>query len=598
MSKNAKMKYDGCLDYHELPHHVAITELSGGISLDGGGERALRRAVNMMPVSKDMGTVAAPEKAFSELPEGELHGSICRGGLWLFGKGGDLFALCDGVLSRVGERGLLADGPCGIYETEKGFAVISGDSVFFVDRSLNVTFPEMTVPVLMDRVTPDGLSYRELSKPYFFCPYIDLIFKSDSNVGSAVYTVPPMFSVTADRCGAWYADTGEPVQLIGNPEIGSVRLWAAVTRAVRIRFRLSDDVVAGKISYGSMAPDREMLARVREPLSLSFPDARLSYLVPDTRNGRRLQVLALNEEADFCSLSESRLFGTELSEQITGVTEYGDGLLVFTDGAVRRCHLTLAEGVLDAELRLIKGDFGSDMPNSICRVDDKIIFASSGGGIFYLMGYGGEDREVCHHVSRPIEAGEEGFFSHTASEYHSAAAVYAFGKYYLTVGDMTYVWDIASKPPRASVGFGEESDMVFSLLSAISPQAYLAVMCRGLYYAEKDSGRLCRYTPEGSETAAVLPLLETAETDFMDSRKKVLLSLTAEYTASGEVAVELLYDGQAQPTVFSLPRTEGRRRIVIKLPQVRFYRCAVRLSAESAFSLTGLIYTYLPAEIA
>lgn len=591
-------KYSAFQDFHETPKTYAVSDFSGGVSLDGDGVRALRKAVNMMPLYKRIEAVAAPEEAFPALPEGRLHGSICRGGLWLFGKGDSLFALRDGVLSRVGAAGLLSDGPCGIYETENGFAVISGDSVFFVNRQLQVTIPEMAVPILYENMTQNGENGQERDKPNFFCPHIDIIYKPQGSTGAAVFKIPEQFAVRTDDVRAWYADTGEEIRLYLEPiSNGTVRLPTAQTRAVRIRLRLSDTPVTGKFTYASMAPYREMLASVREPISLSFPEAALTYIVPDTLNRRRFQVLALRGEADFCSLSESRLIGFQMSEQITGVVEYGEGLLVFTEGAVRRCRLLLQNGVLTPEMTIVKGDFGSDMPRSICRAGDKIVFASSRGGIFYLRRYGGEDREVCYHISRPIEAGEDGFFSHTATAYRNACAVCACGKYYLTVGDMTYVWDMGAKAPSAVASGGEEVDAVFTLMNVAVPCDYLATLYREVYFEEKGSGRLCRFSPECAENAAVSVLLETAESDLGEPRQKVLLSLTAEYTASEEVSLSLVYDGEDSPMVFTLPAAQRRQCVTLKLPQNRFLRMAVRLSSVGGASFAGLRFTYIPAEI-
>ena len=498
--------YDEFARYDEAYREYAMKDFSGGVMTGELHSRAdtVSQAVNVRTDSSGaLIAVSAPVTAFDgTVGAGEIVFSCYDDGIWLFRKGNTLYAVKDRTLSVVGTAGMLQSEKSAVYTADGIFCVVDGDSIYMIDRDLTVSTPEPYIPTCYTEVSADGTIKSESEKPNLFCRYIDIIFEAES---SPTRKIPPDIAVDASYIRIWDLTNGSE---LGDPDFNfdgeTIQFFGLYSRKFRVRLKLADSGASSQLSYASLEALREFVSHPEKVILISLSSPRLAYLSFGGENRKWITVLKMDGASDFLYLSEDNIIRKEYPERIASIVEYSDGYLVFSAGAVKKLFVTEDEnGAPVFEIKSFKNDFGSDMPGSICGFDDKILFANSRGGVYYVNKFGISERDVSRHISRNIEQGENGFFSHTEEEYAAACAACAFGRYMLTVGDMTYIWDYTAKLPSGTQSREDENKMVWTMCDAICPSVYLPELSKKLYYADKTTGALCYISSEDSESVGI-----------------------------------------------------------------------------------------------
>lgn len=582
---------------YDMPYECAvIDDFSGGVmtgELSGG--KAASEIFNMEPVDGALFSTCAPAAAFSPpLASGPVRFSCRSDGIWLFRKGNTLYAVQNGSLSTVGTSGQFTSEKTAVYNADGGFYIVDGDTLYLLDRELNLTQVEPYIPTCYTEVSADGTVKTESEKPNVFCQYIEIILAAES---SSVRKIPADIAYDPSYIRIWDLSGTELGDPDFNFENGEIKFFGLYAKNFRVRLKLAASDDPEKLSYTSLGPLRDAVACPGKVYSLarSFEDG--GFLTYGGENGMWITLLMPDAENGFRYLSESNIIRKNYGETITSIVEYSDGYLVFSAGAVKSMTVSKdEEGNPALAFGQFKNDFGSDMPGSVCGFDDKILFANSEGGIFYINKFGIEERDVSRHISAGIEKGSYGFFSHTAEEYAAAAAVCAFGKYMLTVGDITYIWDYTAKLPSSTQSHEDENKMVWTLCDSIKPSSYLVQLMRKLYYTDRITGEI-RYLSGGtSDSDAVFSRVTTSENDFGTDTEKTILGLSVRYRSSETVTLRLSFDGVLSSYEYHLPATDVFHTVRLKIHSYRFIKCAASLSSDHSFAVERLSFHYLPTK--
>lgn len=591
--------YDEFARYDEAYREYAMKDFSGGVMTGELHSRAdtVSQAVNVRTDSSGaLIAVSAPVTAFDgTVGAGEIVFSCYDDGIWLFRKGNTLYAVKDRTLSVVGTAGMLQSEKSAVYTADGIFCVVDGDSIYMIDRDLTVSTPEPYIPTCYTEVSADGTIKSESEKPNLFCRYIDIIFEAES---SPTRKIPPDIAVDASYIRIWDLTNGSE---LGDPDFNfdgeTIQFFGLYSRKFRVRLKLADSGASSQLSYASLEALREFVSHPEKVILISLSSPMLAYLSFGGENRKWITVLKMDGASDFLYLSEDNIIRKEYPERIASIVEYSDGYLVFSAGAVKKLFVTEDEnGAPVFEIKSFKNDFGSDMPGSICGFDDKILFANSRGGVYYVNKFGISERDVSRHISRNIEQGENGFFSHTEEEYAAACAACAFGRYMLTVGDMTYIWDYTAKLPSGTQSREDENKMVWTMCDAICPSVYLPELSKKLYYADKTTGALCYISSEDSESDPIEIRVETAASDFDERAEKILIGLSVRYRAAENVTLRLLCDGVLSPCEYILTPQPRFDTVDLKIHSARFVKCAAVLECSRSFSLESVHFRYLLAK--
>lgn len=589
--------YEEFAKYDEEYREYMLNDFSGGVMTGELSSRAntVSQAVNLQPESGALLAMSAPAAAFGgAVDAGELLFSCYDDGIWLFRKGNTLYAVKEGTLSVVGTSDMFHSEKTAVYAADGMFCVIDGESVYTVDRTLGISTPEQYIPTCYTEVSADGTVKTEEEKPNLFCRYLDIVLAAES---SATRQIPPDIAADASYIRIWDLTSGSE---LGDPDFNfdgeTIRFFGLYSRKFRVRLRLSESGSDSQLSFASLKEQRELISCPGKVNLTSLPSSRLLYLTCGG-DGKYITALRIDGISDFSYLTADHIVRKEYGERISAMVEYSDGYLVFSSGAVKKLFLSEDEaGAPVLEIQSFKNDFGSDMPGSVCGFDDKILFANSRGGVYYINKFGISEKDVSRHISHNIEGGENGFFSHSESEYAAASAVCAFGRYMLTIGDTTYIWDYTARLPSGTQSREDEDKMVWTMCDAVCPSQYLPELSKKLYYVEKETGALCYFISEPSVSDAVNTRVRTASLDFGERREKVLIGLSVRYRSAEAVRLRVLCDGISTPAEYVLPAKPTFGTLKLKLPSCRFMKCAASLECSRSFSLESVCFRYLLAE--
>ena len=571
------------LTYDEPLKTKVYDDFSGGMVSDGdaGREDAPFLLLNMEAQGKRLVSSCAPHTISAAEPfeEGAVTASRYADGIWVFRKGHALYAYKQGVFTKIAT---LTEDHGEIYDDGSFFYIIDGETIFSLSRDLQLALVEQTVPVCFTGLSRSGAYFTQIAPMNPFCRYID-VWLSDEAENEQKF--PVSWAVDPTYARAWHSDGKEvyPGYLVLHED--RVIFDGDEAKGCRLRLRLLDSDDEDIYSFSSLADYRNLLSDPQGAHDLSFENGRgFLLLAHDT------EIYGVRLTDGFHVHSPLQITTKDCLRKITGLVPFEDGFLIFFEDAVKKLYVAPDGDGLSFSVSSLKYDFGSDMSGSIVYLDDKIVFASSLGGVCCIDRFGIDEKIGCRAVSANIAKGDHGFFSHTADEYRRATAFAAFGKYYLSIGDRTYIWDYRAKLPSAAQTRKQEESMVWSVSNLIRAEKYLACPDGKLYYMEQDSHTLLTLD-HGGEDASFSQMI-TANLDLGTVGDKVLLECGLRYRAACAVRLSLSCDGQPYMEEYTFPACESFTLRTFRIPGKRFEKLSLTVSSEGAFSADALIFHY------
>lgn len=594
--KGVSDAYASFLQYNEKEKRFVLDDFSGGVCGETAASvpHTVASLCNMQADGKALCSVSLPREEAYAFCDGMITDEAYADGVWLFRKGRSLYAWKEGKFSVIGVENMMEETYGAIYYADGAFLVLDGGRILRVEQELAYLLLTQEPTVWYIAVSSNGESYMENKQPNPFCRYLDYVL---ADVNMETHTIPAHLAVDASFIevrtsggsvlpNTRYTFDGKKITFDSDLD----------TAEYRVRLKLaetSDD--ENKISFASLKPQRDLFAKAKKMQTTSLPSHRFVYLFTEPKEKKKIKALLLSSAWDFCCLSEDRVLSYDAGERVSALVSYEEGFLVFSEGAVKKLFLSEDTAVerIDFSTKSFKNDFGSDMAGSICSFDDKIVFANSKSGVYYINKYGITERDVSRRISANIEGGENGFFSHTAEEFANATSVCAFGKYYLTIGVQTYIWDYSARLPDSTQSVESEYEMLWSICEAAKPAQYFREIAKRLYYMEEEKDSLFYLIPDFAEGEAVSSSLTTAESDFHEQREKRLSGILLCYRAAGDVKLRISYDGVLSQAEYILPPTKDFSYIRIRPHAKRFYRLAITLSSEYAMGIWSIVFRYL-----
>ena len=590
--KGTAEAYQDFLGFDEKEKSFTMDDFSGGVCVReiAIGKNTVASLRNMQVEGKALFSISAPRTVDYSFCSGEVTDGALADGIWLFRKGRTLYGMKEGVFHMIGLEGMMEAERGAIFHAGDCFYVIDGTRILRVETSLAYAVLEQEPTLWYVGVSADGKTYTPNEKPNPFCRYLE--YEVTASYGNA-YTVPSHLAVDASfaevysMAGVKYGASsfsfdGEKITVKNYDEAG-----------YRIRLKLlNTSTNVSKTSFATLAEDRALFAMAEDIAEMSLPSHAHVYLYRDGTTQRRVIALLTDGFWDFSKLSRDKIMVHDHVERIGALVPYAEGYLVFSEGAVKKLSFTenTQTRQFHFETAAFKHDFGSDMPKSICIFDDKIIFANSRSGVYYINKFGISERDASRRISANIETS---FFSHTDAEYADAAAVCAFGKYYLTIGDLTYVWDYSAELPDSTQSIEEEYQMRWTIADVLFPSRYLCEVGKRLYFEERETNRLCYLAQTHSDGEAIYPSLETISSDLGEDGVKRLTSIAVRYRAAEEVTLVIIYDGEPSPITYRLPMSECFSTVTIHPHGRRFTQCAVLISSARSMAVEKFIFHYL-----
>lgn len=483
-----------------------------------------------------------------EVPKGDVDADCFDDGKYVFKKGACLFMYDAARGQCYKERDDLPEGVhCVIYHIYGYFAAIHEDgSVFLVsdDFSHETKKTNIHVPLLYTLYADRQTEWNPLNM-------LTEYFRIHTVLGSGNSCELPS-SLFVD--GDFYEVRDANGNLLGSNVIsftahedGGATIYSQITTSnLYITLRLKHDETGTFTTYDVIQRFRELFFY---PLgAVNFPsntnDMR-NLLLYGGENEKKFTVFCLTE---LIFVREKNMTTFENVEKITSVLRYSDDYLLFSPHYIRK--MTLTEDA-DAEVRFsvavenFKYDVGCDMPKSAVCTDDKIIYANSKAGVFYLDRFGFSQRDMSRNVSANVEGGEQGLFACGTEALQNAQAVICGGKYYLYVGDAFYVWNFRHAVPSSSTEkLSESMKMRWTLCSNLSCARIVGADVNEFYFVTEE-GELARLSSGTSLDAADAESFYKSEEYVLSPfGKATVFKLSLSLAAAETCTVRCYFDGE------------------------------------------------------
>ena len=280
------------------------------------------------------------------------------------------------------------------------------------------------------------------------------------------------------------------------------------------------------------------------------------------------------------------------TEKITSILRYSEEYLIFSPHYIRK--MVLAEDEKTAKrfsvsVENFKYDVGCDMPGSAVCADDKIIYANSKAGVFYIDRFGFSQRDMSRNVSANIENGENGLFAMGEAALEGAKAVICGGKYYLCLADVFYVWDfLYGVPSSGTEKISESRKMRWTLASGLSCERILGSDVKEFYFIT-DQGELASLsvgTSFGASEAESVYKSENVQLSLMG--KVCVFKLSLAIACAENVCVKCFFDGEESSAKYTLQASGEHGDVYEILPEKRYCRnFAFSVSSFGALRIDG-----------
>jgi hypothetical protein len=309
-------------------------------------------------------------------------------------------------------------------------------------------------------------------------------------------------------------------------------------------------------------------------------------------NGAEFAVCSLDGDL---YVKEGEVLLAQNTEKITSVLRYSENFLVFSPHYIRKMILTEAEdGSFNASMQNFKYDIGCDVPKSAVCADDKIIYANSHAGIFYIDRFGFTQKDMSRHVSANIEAGENGFFALSESDAKGAQAVVCGGKYFLCAGDFFYVWDFAHGLPSGTEKASEEQRLRWFMYSGIPCFKMLGADGENFYFLTSagEFASLCHGT---SLSSGAESYFRSRKYNLAQFGKACVWKLSLSLASKSECTVRLYFDGEEGNSKYTVSPDSEASTLCIVRPEARACRSfAFSIHSFGAMRLDGVKIEFLP----
>lgn len=308
--------------------------------------------------------------------------------------------------------------------------------------------------------------------------------------------------------------------------------------------------------------------------------------------GKRAESLAF-----FCIdqnffVSEKDMITFENSENITSVLRYSEDYLIFSPNFIRKMTVTEDEASsvrFNIAVENFKYDVGCDIPKSAVCTDDKIIYANSKAGVFYLDRFGFSQRDMSRNVSANIEEGEKGLFSLDENVLKGAQAVICSGKYYLFAGDIFYVWDFKYDVPSSSTEkLAESVKMRWTLGDAVSCKRIVGEDINEFYFITQRDELVsfsCRGDFEGTDSGCFYKSEDHKVAQFGEA---VIFKLSLSLSLDKSAVVRCYFDGVPSVAKHIIsPSDKNTDLYVIRPMRRKCRRFAFSVSSDGNVRLDG-----------
>jgi len=542
-------------------------------------------------------TVCPPSKigelALADAGAGSVVKAKCSAsGVDVFRVGRSIYALnaSDGVRC-VQQNCFAANSDTVMFHDDGAFYMTDGNRLLTVSDALVYGTASPYIPTVLKFTSATSPVGTECEKPnalsdcvnfeYSISESTDIVYLPSSVKLASVVSVKY-------KNGTPYSGT---CTLVTQPMTTTLGFTPAISGNFIVTLRLGTSADASVLSLSTFADVRNAL----------YSATRIAVLCPGIPGMRKTLILTAGDKlfalgmTDGLYVTPDAMISASVGEEVTALLNYSDGALVFTPSGVIYASPT-GSGISDAGIvmKTVKRDFGCDMPQSAVGFDDKIFFANSKGGIYYIDKFGLTERDGSCHVSTLID-GE--LLANTPSALTAAVACADGTSYYLSVGGLIYVWNYGGgRPSSPDVSEDAKLGYVFSRLDSVDAGDFVAVRGGRVYMIEKTTGYIYRFDENAAAPSAseIGTEIETYPLDLGTPHEKVMTRLLVSAKLASGATVRVYFDGVESKSAYTLtkPTLDGVCSFIIKPERHKFRSVKLKITATRPLTLCGVEATF------
>jgi|GEM_PF-1248464 len=568
-------------------------------SFDG----AFTKTARNLTVSTDgPTTVSAPEKIGRI--EDDVSGRVNVVRARCSESGIDLMRIADSLYAKKANGDfVLVESDCFdgsrtlIYHIGNAFYATDSGAMHKITDSLVYSVAAPTVPKVYKAIGADEAGAEINEMPNILTDYVDVQYSLSSRTDT--FFVPHGVAVSelvgiTQSSGTPYTGTTTFSRTTASAR-AKVVLGTSISGTVTMRFKLSSSVFENSLSLADFSAARTALfystcVTKHYPYLGDYDDV-LGLCGYD----KNYYLLGIK---DPLYITADSVAVCRLDEKPTAIVNYSGGVLVFTANKVIYVKAE-GSGVMSENVKFfqntVKRDFGCDMPLSVAGFDDKIIFANSKNGIFYLDKFGFTERDGSCHVSAAVD---EVLLSCDAGDLSSAAAICTKDEYFISVGNTVFVWEHGEGIPS---GIGEtlkkRSKYVWATLDAVNASDFIGISGGEIYYIERESADVYLYKSRkyGGDSDPIASEFESRPLDLSSADEKVASEIVICAKLGGDADVTVYYDGAGSGVSHTLSASDfdGVINSYILRPERRKFRnIALKIASAAPMTISKITFRY------
>ena len=493
------------------------------------------------------------------------------------------------VFSRVSQNCFAANSNTVMFHDDGKFYMTDGTQLLSVSDALVYGTASTYIPTVLKFTSATSTVGEEYEKPNALSDCVK--FEYSLSESTNIIYLPRSAKISAVvevkyKNGTSYSGTCTFVS-----QSMTLGFSTAISGDFYITFRLGTSTDESQLSLSTFKKVRDVL----------YSATRIADVSPGITGMKKTLMLSSGDTVyalgmrDGVYVYPDAIIRYSVGEQVTAMLNYSDGVIIFTpSGAI----FARPEGsdIYSASIytKTLKRDFGCDMPGSAVGFDDKIFFANTEGGIYYIDKFGLTERDGSCHISTLID-GE--LLANTKSDLIGAVAVASGTSYYISVGGVVYVWNYSEgKPSSPDVSEEKKLGYVFSRLDAVDAGDFIGVRGGKVYSIEKTTGYVYRFDENASaaSTSEIGTEIETFPSDLGTPHEKVMTRLLVSAELSSGATVRVYFDGVEAKSVYTLtkPELDGVCSFIIKPERHKFRNVKIKITSSRPLTLCGLEFSF------
>lgn len=542
-------------------------------------------------------TVCPPSKigelALADAGTGSVIKAKCSAsGVDVFRVGRALYAKnASDVISRVANNYFYTNSNTVMFHDDGAFIMTDNTRMLSVTDALATTAASPYIPTVLKFTSATSMIGTECEKPNALSDNVKFEYSIPDDT-SIIY-LPRNFKFASVvsvkyKNGSSYSGT---CNLVTQSMTTTLGFTPAISGNFVVTLKLGSSTDASVLSLNSFSTVRNALYSATA-ISVLYPGIAGMNKTLLLGAGQTLYALGMK---DGLYVTTDAIVSVSVGERVTAMANYTDGALVFTPSCVKYVHIE-GSGLSDSviEQKIVKRDLGCDMPMSVVVCDDKIFFANSDCGIYYIDKFGLTERDGSCHVSTLID-GE--LLSNGKSALQGAVAVASGTSYYLSVGGTVYVWNYAAAHPSSpDVDEEKKYGYVFTRLDTVNAGDFIGARGGRVCMIEKTTGYVYRFDENAAaaSTAEIGTEIETYPLDLGTPHEKVMTRLLISAELASGATVRVYFDGVESKSTYTLTRPElgGVCSFIIKPERHKFRSIKLKITATRPLTLCGAEATF------